>query len=107
MKEEKQQEFVLGAATGFFLGMAVLIAFCFSVLTTMCLWNWFVHPLGLVKLGFFHSLGLMIFLTYINKEKIMYMKIKLDEDENLSFVLGSFIIMTSCLVFGFFIHLFV
>lgn len=50
-------------------GINVLILFIVGMVTStivfLCLWNWFISPLGVMELTFTHSLGLMIIIIWM------------------------------------------
>ena len=43
--------------------LSVILTFTCG-LTSMLLWNWFVAPLGVMKVGIFHAMGLDVLFTF-------------------------------------------
>jgi hypothetical protein len=98
-------------ATGVIVGVMVVgllfVLIALNGLTFMCLWNWYVAPLGLPVLGFFRSLGLGLFLSYVQKETVVRLIVKEDKEESSMGMLISFLVMPLFLLLGWIIHFFV
>lgn len=51
--------------TGINILISFIVAMTTSAIVFLCLWNWFISPLGVMELTFTHSLGLIIFILWI------------------------------------------
>lgn len=101
----KTNDFQIGIITGLLTGLVTGFVFLINVWTVMFLWNWFVAPLGMAEIGFFHALGLILVLTYLLKDSTIYIMLEsTDEQRNLIFLI-SFIFSCGCLILGWLIHL--
>lgn len=74
----------------------LFVNFLYSALILNLLWNWFVTPLGFVKINLFWAIGLLL-LAFIFDN---YLNIKNNEKINLNIKM-SFYIKTFVLLIGF------
>jgi len=100
-----KQEFKIGVAAGIFVFSFLLFAFLLNVFTFNMLWNWFVSPLGVQKIGFMHSFGIMTFINYIKLDILCYMSSQSKEEQMISLGILNMYFTLVCLILGFIIHI--
>ena len=65
-KDVSTEEAAMQNLTTGFLLLPVMVAGIFlNALVVLLFWNWFVVPLGLKPLGYWHALGLSLFFSFI------------------------------------------
>jgi hypothetical protein len=89
---------------GFFLALSLLL----HGWATYKLWSWFIVPLGVPEIGFFHALGIVIFVGFVAGFRNSYSEFQNAQDCKIIIdcVLYLYVRPILVLVFGWLLHCF-
>lgn len=83
------------------MGIVLFVVSLFvNSFAVMCLWNWFMVPLGIVGIGLFHALGIRL-LASVLVHTVPKNKEELDEMDSVHIQVMSIIISVTVLILGF------